>query len=209
MASCSFSHCHAVKKSDCSNGHDRVEIPYAAERMTSSPTPPWYRNYWSLLTQAVFFIVAFMAISAFQARNLLATDRSPAPALHATVLAGEQFDLVDLSGKPVLIYFFAPWCPYCSASADNLVRLRRLRSENKLAVVAVALDWQDHQQIQDYANRHDLNVPVVMGNSKIATDWKVHGFPTYYVLDSDHRVARRDVGYSTQLGLLWRSWMLE
>ena len=159
--------------------------------------------------QAVLFVVVVMVISAFQARNLLATDRSPAPALQATILAGEQYDLDDFSGKPVLIYFFAPWCLYCSASADNLVRLRRLRSESTLAIVAVALDWQDHQQIQEYAEKHDLNVPVVMGNSKIATDWKIHGFPTYYVLDSEHRVARRDVGYSTQIGLLWRSWLPE
>jgi len=176
---------------------------------TDSPTLSWYRKYSSLLLQALLFVVAFMVISAFQSRNLLATDRSPAPALTAVMLDGENFDLDHLSGKPVLIYFFAPWCPYCSASADNLVRLRRLRDENDLAIIAVALDWQEHQQILDYANKHALNIPVVMGNSQIAADWKVHGFPTYYVLDSEHRVARRDVGYSTQIGLLWRSWLLE
>lgn len=159
--------------------------------------------------QALLFVAAFMAISAYQARSLLATDQEPAPALRATTLQGEAFDLVDLKGKPALIYFFAPWCRYCSASADNLVRLRRLRSEEELAVIVVALDWQEHAQIIEYADKHELNMPVVMGNGEIATDWKVHGFPTYYVLDSEHRVARRDFGYSTQIGLLWRSWWLK
>jgi len=177
--------------------------------LTDSPARASYRKYSSWLLQALLFVVAFMVISAFQARNLLATDRSPAPALRATLLQGDKFDLADFGDKPVLIYFFASWCPYCSASADNLVRLRQLRDEKKLAIIAVALDWQEHQQILDYANKHELNIPVVMGNSQIAADWKVHGFPTYYVLDSKHQVARRDVGYSTQIGLLWRSWLLE
>jgi len=173
------------------------------------PTPSRLRKYSILSAEALLFIAAFMAISAYQARTLLPTDHEPAPVLRATTLQGEQFDLADLQGTPVLIYFFAPWCPYCSASADNIVRLRKWRSEDELAIVIVALDWQERGQILEYANKHELNAPVVMGGPGIAADWKVHGFPTYYVLDSEHAVVRRDFGYSTQIGLLWRSWLLE
>ncbi len=172
------------------------------------PTPSRLRKYSILFAEAMLFIAAFMAISAYQARTLLPTDHEPAPSLRATTLQGEEFDLANLKGTPVLIYFFAPWCRICSASADNIVRLRRWRSEEELAIVIVALDWQEHGQILEYANEHELNAPVVMGNPRIAADWKVHGFPTYYVLDSEHEVVRRDFGYSTQLGLLWRSWLL-
>lgn len=174
-----------------------------------TPTPSRLRRFMTLLIEVSLFIAAFMAISAYQARTLLPTDQEPAPFLQAMTLRGEAFDLVDLKGKPALIYFFAPWCPYCSASADNIVRLREWRSEEQLAIVAVALDWQEHGQILEYANEHELNMPVVMGGPEIATDWKVHGFPTYYVLNSEHQVVRRDFGYSTQIGLLWRSWLLE
>ena len=172
------------------------------------PTPSRLRKYSILFAEAMLFIAAFMAISAYQARTLLPTDHEPAPSLRATTLQGEEFDLANLKGTPVLIYFFAPWCRICSASADNIVRLRRWRSEEELAIVIVALDWQEHGQILEYANEHELNAPVVMGDPRIAADWKVHGFPTYYVLDSEHEVVRRDFGYSTQLGLLWRSWLL-
>lgn len=173
------------------------------------PTPSRLRKYSILFAEAMLFIVAFMAISAYQARNLLPTNQEPAPSLRAVTLQGEEFDLANLKGTPILIYFFAPWCPYCSASADNIVRLRGWRSEDALAIVIVALDWQERGQILEYANKHKLNVPVVMGGPEVATDWKVHGFPTYYVLDSELEVVRRDFGYSTQLGLLWRSWLLE
>jgi thiol-disulfide isomerase/thioredoxin len=176
---------------------------------TDRPAVTPLRKISILLLEVALFVAAFMAISAYQARSLLATGQEPAPPLIATTLQGDAFDLADIKGKPVLIYFFAPWCPYCAASADNIVRLRRLRSEERLAILVVALDWQERSQILAYASKHELNMPVVMGNPGIAADWKVHGFPTYYVLDSEHRVVRRDFGYSTQLGLLWRSWLLE
>lgn len=167
------------------------------------------RKYSMLLAQALLFVFAFMAISAYQARTLLATDGQPAPDLDGISLQGELFRLADVAGRPVLIYFFAPWCPYCSASADNVVRLRRLRSEEQLAMIAVALDWQDEQEVRNYVDKHELNTTVVLGTAEIARKWQVHGFPTYYVLDSKHRVVRRDFGYSTQIGLLWRSWSVD
>jgi hypothetical protein len=34
-------------------------------------------------------------------------------------------------------------------------------------------------------------------------------FPTYYVLDSERRIRRRDLGYSTQFGLWWRTWLVD
>lgn len=167
------------------------------------------RKYSLVISKALLLVVAFMVISAYQARNLLASAGQPAPLLQAMTLDGELFDLADFESRPVLIYFFAPWCPYCSASADNIVRLRRLRSEEQLAIVVVALAWTEEEEVLDYASKHKLNVPVIMGNTGIAAAWKVYAFPTYYVLDSHHRVVRRDLGYSSQLGLLWRSWLVE
>lgn len=167
------------------------------------------RTYSTLLINALLMIAAFIGISTFQARNMLQTDRQPAPDLDVTTLQGAPYDLADIADRPVLMYFFAPWCHYCAASADNIVRLRRLRSEDELEIVMVALDWQDLPELQAYLERHKLNVPVLLGNAQVARAWKVYAFPTYYVLDSQHGVAKRDVGYSTQLGLWWRSWIVE
>jgi thiol-disulfide isomerase/thioredoxin len=158
-----------------------------------------------LLANLAIAGLVFFGITAFQARDMLATQRQPAPPLQGPTLAGETYELALASGRPVLVYFFAPWCRVCGASADNLVRLRRLREESELEIVAVALDWQNVDELRDYSARHELNIPVVLGGPTTARDWRIHAFPTYYVLDSRLRVARRDLGYSTQLGLWWRS----
>ena len=83
-----------------------------------------------------------------------------------------------------------------------------MRDEEHLSIIMVGLDWQNVDEVRDYASKHDLNVPVLVGDAKIAADWRIFGFPTYYVLDDQHRVVSRDFGYSTQLGLWWRSWLL-
>lgn len=167
------------------------------------------RKHASFLSQALILILLFFGISAFQARNMLSSSDTPAPALRGVLLDGGTFDLAASGEKPVLLYFFAPWCAICAASSDNLTRLRRLRDEQSLQILTVVLDWKDLGEVQDYVDRHDLNLPVLLGDRQIATDWHVYAFPTYYVLDSDRNIVRRDLGYSTQLGLLWRTWWLD
>ena len=145
---------------------------------------------------------------AFQSRNMLAADGRAAPELRGTTLAGQPYDLEDASARPALVYFFAPWCRICAASAGNLNRLRRWRDPNDLEIVAVALDWDAAEAVRDYVERHDLKVTVVLGDAGVSRQWQIQAFPSYYVLDSEHRVVRRDIGYSTQLGLWLRAWLI-
>jgi peroxiredoxin len=162
-----------------------------------------------LTLNVALMVVVFIAASAFQARNMLGTDRQAAPDLQATTLQGSEFDLGTAEGRPTLVYFFAPWCHYCAFSSDNLVRLRRLRDEDDLRIITVALDWQNVAEVREYAEKHELNVPVLLGDASISRDWKVYGFPTYYVIDSERKIVHRDIGYSTQLGMIWRTWFVD
>ena len=91
----------------------------------------------------------------------------------------------------------------------DLVRLRRWLDEADLDIVAVALDWSDVDEVRDYAERHELNVPVLLADRSVARDWQIYAFPSYYVLDSEHRLVRSDIGYSSQFGLLWRALMVD
>lgn len=167
------------------------------------------RRYRSLLLNVVLVVVVFSVVTTFQSRNMLATGGQAAPELRGITLAGEPYHLSDAITRPALVYFFAPWCKVCAASAGNLDRLRRWRNESELEMVAVALDWGGVEEVRAYVERHDLDLPVVLGDASIARDWQIYAFPSYYVLDSEHRIARRDVGYSSQLGLLWRAWTVD
>ncbi|MGB5333076.1 MAG: TlpA disulfide reductase family protein [Woeseiaceae bacterium] len=162
----------------------------------------------SLLLNALFVVAVFLLVSTFQARNMLSTAGTTAPALSGPLLRGGSYDIAAAGERPVLVYFFAPWCKFCAVSSDNLTRLRRLRDEDSLEILTVALDWQDRDEVRDYVDRHELDLPVVLGDRRIAEDWHVYAFQTYYVLDRERRIRRRDLGYSTQFGLWWRTWIV-
>ena len=151
------------------------------------------RKHSSLLLNLLFFLAVFVAISAFQTRNMLSSSGSTPPALSGPLLRGGTYDLKTAGERPALIYFFAPWCNFCAASSDNLTRLRRIRDEDSLEILTVVLDWQSLQEVQDYVDRHDLDLPVLLANRQVALDWHVMAFPTYYVLDSERRIRRRDL----------------
>gem|GEM_PF-6147304 len=71
------------------------------------------RKRLGVLLQVVLVLCLSLGIHAYQTRNLLKTDGEPAPALRLPALAGGEVDLADLRGRPVLVYFFAPWCHVC------------------------------------------------------------------------------------------------
>ena len=170
---------------------------------------PGLKKHSGLFLNAFFFVAVFLAVSLFQTRNMLPTSATAAPALAGSLLRGGTYDIAAAEGRPVLIYFFAPWCKFCAVSSDNLTRLRRLRDVESLEILTVVLDWQDRDEVQDYVDRHEIGLPVLLGDSQVAQDWRVYAFPTYYVLDSNQRIQRRDLGYSTQFGLWWRTWFVD
>ena len=152
--------------------------------------------------------MVFFGALAFQSRNMLPADGQPAPDLRGVTLDGELYDLDNAASRPAMVYFFAPWCRICAASSGNLNRLRRWRDPEDIEIVAVALDWGAAEEVREYAERHDLNVTVVLGDTNVSRQWQIRGFPSYYVLDSEHRIVRRDIGYSSQLGLWLRAWLI-
>ncbi len=87
-----------------------------------------------LFLNALFLVAVFLAVSTFQARNMLS-----APVLNGPLLRGGSYDIAAAGNRPLLVYFFAPWCKFCAVSSDNLTRLRRLRDdESTIAISATA-----------------------------------------------------------------------
>lgn len=166
------------------------------------------RRIGSYVIQGLLFVALVMGVSAYKARTLLEADLQVAPKLVGQTLAGKKFELLGPGSRPTLVYFFAPWCHYCAASTDNIVRLRKWRDESELSIVMVALDWESRGELQAYVVKHELNVPVLVGDFAIASTWQIQGFPSYYVIDSANRIVARDYGYSTQLGLWLRTWIV-
>ena len=155
--------------------------------------------------EALLVVVIVVGVQAWRARDLLPADqRTLAPDFTLADLHGGTWSTAELRGKPAVIYFFAPWCGVCAASSPQLRWFHRWRGDD-VQLLLVGLDWSAPQELHDYALRHELTMPVLVGDPATGAAYRIQGYPTYYVIDAEGRVARRDTGLSTVAGLWLRT----
>lgn len=148
----------------------------------------------------IVLCVIVFAVNAWQSRNMLDVD--------SMLLVDDQL-LVGLDGQtsslikpdnPTLIYFFAPWCKVCSLSIGNLDYL----DPDQVNIVRVALDYSNIEEVQNFADKHNLSSQILLGHAGLKQQFKIQGYPTYYILDNQQKVLAKSYGYSTALGLKLR-----
>jgi len=155
--------------------------------------------------ELLVFVVIVAGIQAWRARDLLPADeRTAAPPFELLDLHGRPWSTASLAGKPAVIYFFAPWCGVCAASSPQLRWFDRWSGDD-VQIVLVGLDWSAHEELSAYAAKHALTMPVLAGDPGTGAAYRIRGYPTYYVIDSLGRIARRDVGLTTAAGLWLRT----
>jgi thiol-disulfide isomerase/thioredoxin len=159
----------------------------------------WYTR-WPIDLAILMFI--FWAIGRWQARNLL-DDETVAPAIALPDLDGRLRTLDEWRGKTVSLQFFAPWCTVCRVEMDNWARIQSMNSD--IQVVAVALAWENRQDVLDFIGDDRGQYPVLLGTDQVQAAWRVESFPTHYILDEDGRIASQTVGYSPTLAMWLRS----
>ena len=161
----------------------------------------WLRG----LAEALLIVLVVGGVYAWQSRDMLpANQRELAPHFELVDLEGRAWSPETLRGKPAVIYFFAPWCSVCAASAPQLRWFQRL-THGSIELLFIGQDWENLAQLMDYADRHQVPAPVLAGTSQTARDYRLRGYPTYYVIDADGRIAARDFGFTTAIGLWLRT----
>lgn len=165
-------------------------------------------RFWlTLAAEIAFAVLIFMAVSYWQERNML-DSKSDIPVLSAVALDGKTYQIPTISskaGKKTLLYFFAPWCNICHLSIGNLNILRGQIDESELDIIIVALDWQSKEEIESFIEEHELNFPVLLGTAQWQEQYKIQGFPSYYVVDQEGKVLSHSMGYSSSIGMLRRT----
>jgi thiol-disulfide isomerase/thioredoxin len=140
------------------------------------------------------------AVSIWQSRNMLDVDSKISLDKQLLVGLDGQVSALIKSDKTSLIYFFAPWCKVCSLSIGNLEYL----DPEKINIVRVVLDYSNVQEVQDFAIKHNISSQILLGHEGLKQQFKIQGYPTYYIMDDQQKVLAKSYGYSTALGLKLR-----
>ncbi len=116
-----------------------------------------------------------------------------------------DFELPDLNGKmvalrqfrderPVLLYFWATWCPACRASKPALIKLRTQTKEDELAILAINVGSGDSlEKLKLYKKAHPMPIKILYdNNSKVSQIYQVRGIPLFVLIDKDGNIVYRD-----------------
>lgn len=160
------------------------------------PDPLKWRRY---LVNICVVLAVFTLVHLYQTRDAV---RGQAPEIKGLSLQGEPISLTMLQGKPVLVHFWATWCPICGLENKSIEAISR-----KHQVLSIVIDDAPPEDLLAYMEREQLSYPTLHDSSAtIANQYVVSGVPASYIVDARGKIRFVEVGYTTSLGLRLRLW---
>ncbi|MFQ5855599.1 MAG: TlpA family protein disulfide reductase [Anaerolineae bacterium] len=117
-----------------------------------------------------------------------------APDFTLGTLDGETVTLSDLQGQPVLINFWATWCPPCRAELPAIQAAYERYGDQGLPVrgtqtglVVLAVDMAESADaVAAFAQRFGLGFPIPLDrDGQVATQYRVRAIPTSFFVDRE------------------------
>ncbi len=101
-------------------------------------------------------------------------------------LDGKPFDLAgSIGSKPVMLIFWASWCPTCASEVPKVNRLAQQYRERGMAFVAVNVGFNDSvERAQSFIRRTGMTYPALFdGSGDITRPYALLGVPTVIIAD--------------------------
>ncbi len=118
---------------------------------------------------------------------------APAPDFTAQTLGGETIRLKTLRGKPVVLNFWATWCPPCRAEMPMLQQYYT-KHKNDYDMLAVN-DAEPEAQVQAFISQNGFTFTVVLDPQRnIVGKYRIQGFPTTFFIDDKGVIRYMHVG---------------
>jgi len=109
---------------------------------------------------------------------------------------------INLNERPLMIHFWATWCPVCKIEAPNIQEI-----SSKYKVITIATQSGTDEDIEKYMKENDLDFTFVNDyDNSYAKQFNITVFPTTLIYDKNKNLVFSEVGYTSTLGLYLRMW---
>jgi len=150
---------------------------------------------------ALVLVVVVAGIRAWQQRDMAG---GAAPALQGLTLAGQPYSLPTHPEKPVLVHFWATWCPICRAEQDSIAAI----AQDHPDTITVSMQSGRPEEVSRHMREQGIGFPVVNDpDGMLSRAWGVHAVPASFIIAPDGQIRFVEVGYTTGIGLRLRLWL--
>jgi len=162
---------------------------------------PRFAKWRGYAINLLLFVAVVVGMRAWQQRDMVS---GAAPALHGITLAGQPYTLPTHPTQPVLVHFWATWCPICRAEQDSITAI----AHDDPNVITIAMQSGKPEEVVRHMHEQKIDFPVVSdADGSISNAWGVHGVPASFIVTPDGQIRFVEVGYTTGVGLRLRLWL--
>lgn len=121
-------------------------------------------------------------------------DQPKAPDFVLNDPEGNEVRLADFLGMPLIVNFWATWCPPCRAEMPSMERAWQVLRQDGIELIAINVG-EDADTVSRFLSEVPVGFPMPLDtDSKVVQSWPVRGLPTTYVVDPEGRLVYRAVG---------------
>ncbi|WDE10729.1 TlpA family protein disulfide reductase [Thalassomonas haliotis] len=137
------------------------------------------------MIKTLFFLIFSFSIATFAQAGELA------PPWQLTTQDGKPISLEQYKNKPVILHFWATWCPYCKRLQPKLSELQKKYQASGIEIVSISFNEDEGAKPQDeiYARGYDF-ITAVRGEA-VASLYGVRGTPTTFFIKRSGEVIYR------------------
>ena len=108
-----------------------------------------------------------------------------APDFQLQNLDGQAVSLSDFRGKPVLVNFWASWCPPCRSEMPYIQEIYEEWSDKGLLVLAINIG-ESSSKAEEFMQSYNLSFTVLLDTKQdVAQRYNITGIPTTFFIDKD------------------------
>jgi thiol:disulfide interchange protein len=130
---------------------------------------------------------------------------APAPALdptQVTTLEGAPLNTAALSGKVVVVNFWATWCVPCVGELPTFNKLSRDLSSKGVAVIGIDMGGEGADKVRSFLTKHRIDYTVGLGSDALVDKYDMDAYPVTMVFDRAGNQVKRFNGSLTESELL-------
>ena len=165
-----------------------------------APKPRKKIRWGRMVIEALLVVALIFGIRAWQQKDLMT---GVAPSFQSMLLDGKTINLEDYNGKPLLLHFWAEWCPFCKLEESSITEIGK-----DWPVLTVAFQSGDKEAVQKHMKARGIESwsTIVDDDSRLAELYGVKGVPTSYIIDGNGNIRFTEVGLTSGWGLRARLW---
>jgi thiol:disulfide interchange protein DsbD len=131
-----------------------------------------------------------------------AAPAPPSSLPQASKLEGGNIDTAALSGKVVVVNFWATWCVPCIQEIPSFNKLHKDFAGQGIAVLGISMDEEGAARVQPFLKKHPMDYPVGLGSEALHNQYNLDQLPVTLVFDRTGKQVKRFEGFTAEADLL-------